>query len=87
MLHRALPALLLALVAPVAAEAPTVVVCRGHEPEWNLRIDGSAATLATLDARGLSQTGLLGRLSETGGQPPSFVYRGRGGRRGPTSWR
>ena len=43
-----------------------MLVCRGHEPEWNLRIDGSAATLATLDARGLSQTGLLGRLSEIG---------------------
>lgn len=82
MLQRALPALLLALAAPVAAEPPAVVVCRGHEPAWNLRIAGSAATLATLDARGLSQTGLLGRLAETGGQPPSFVYRGRAGTSG-----
>ena len=82
MLHRTLPALLLALAAPVAAEPPTVVVCRGHEPEWNLRIDGSAATLATLDARGLEQTGLEGRLQETGGRPPSFVYRGRAGTSG-----
>jgi uncharacterized membrane protein len=82
MLQLALLALLLALAAPVAAGPPTVVVCRGHEPEWNLRIDGSAATLATLDARGLEQTGLLGRLSETGGRPPSFVYRGRAGTSG-----
>ena len=53
MFHRALPALLLALAPPVAAEPPTVVVCRGHEPEWNLRIAGSGATLATLDAHGI----------------------------------
>jgi uncharacterized membrane protein len=77
MLQRALPALLLALAAPVAADPPPVLVCRGHEPEWSLRIDGSAATLATLEARGLTQTGLEGRLQETGGRPPSFVYRGR----------
>jgi uncharacterized membrane protein len=82
MLHRALPALLLALAAPVAAEPPPVLVCRGHEPEWNLRIDGSAATLATLDARGLTQTKLEGRLQEPGGRPPSFVYRGRTGTSG-----
>ena len=82
MFHRALPALLLALAPPVAAEPPTVVVCRGHEPEWNLRIAGSGATLATLDARGLSQTGLEGRLQETSRQPPSFVYRGRAGTSG-----
>ena len=55
-----------------------MLVCRGHEPGWNLRIDGSAATLATLGAQGLAQTGLEGRLQEVGwGRPPFFVYRGR----------
>jgi uncharacterized membrane protein len=79
MLQRVLPALLLTVAASVAAETPTVLVCRGHEPEWNLRIDGPAATLAALDARGLTQTGFEGRLQETGARPSSFVYRGRSG--------
>jgi len=68
---------LLAAAAPLAGEPPAVLVCRGHEPEWNLRIEGSTATLATLDARGLAQARLEGRFQETGGRPTSFVYRGR----------
>jgi len=69
---------LLATAAPLAGEPPAVLVCRGHEPEWNLRIEGSAATLATLGTQGLAQTGLQGRLQEVGwGRPPFFVYRGR----------
>ena len=53
--------------------------CRGQEPEWSLRIDGSTATLATVDARGLQQMALSGRLQEAGS---SFVYRGRMGTAG-----
>jgi uncharacterized membrane protein len=69
---------LLATAAPLAGEPPAVLVCRGHEPEWNLRIEGSAATLATLGTQGLAQTGLQGRLQETEwGRPPFLVYRGR----------
>ncbi len=82
MRHRTLPALLLALVAPAAAEPPPGFACRGHEPEWNLRIDASRATLATLDTRGLAQTGLDGRLQETDGRTAFFVYRGRAGAAG-----
>jgi hypothetical protein len=74
--------LLLALAAPAAAEPPRVLVCRGHEPEWSLRIDGSTAALATLDAGGLSQTGLDGRLQDAGGTVPSFIFRGRVGASG-----
>lgn len=70
--------LLAAAAAPLAGEPAAVLVCRGHEPEWNLRIDGSAATLAALGAQGLAQTGFAGRLQEVGwGRPPFFVYRGR----------
>ena len=69
---------LLATAAPLAGEPPAVLVCRGHEPEWNLRIEGSAATLATLGTQGLAQTGLQGRLQEIEwGRPPFLVYRGR----------
>ena len=69
---------LLAVATPLAAEPPTVLVCRGHEPEWNLRIDGSKATLATLGGQGLVQTGFLGGLQEIGwARPPFLVYRGR----------
>lgn len=82
MLRRASAVLLLALAAPAGAEPPSVLVCRGHEPEWSLRIEGSRATLATLDGAGLRQTGLDGRLQEAGGGPPSFVYRGRTGASG-----
>jgi uncharacterized membrane protein len=82
MLQRALAALLLGLAAPVAAEPPPVLVCRGHEPEWSLRIDGSRATLATLGAGGLTQTALDGHLQEAGGRVPSYVYRGRMGTSG-----
>jgi uncharacterized membrane protein len=82
MLHRASAVLLLALAAPARSEPPSVLVCRGHEPEWSLRIEGSGATLATLDGAGLRQTGLDGRLQEAGGGPPSFVYRGRTGASG-----
>jgi hypothetical protein len=68
---------LLTTAAPLAGERP-VLVCRGHEPEWSLRIDGSAATLATLGAQGLVQTGLTGRLQEIDwARPPFLVYRGR----------
>ena len=70
--------LLATAAAPRAGEPADVLVCRGHEPEWNLRIDGSAATLATLGAQGLAQTGFEGRLQEVGwGRPPFLVYRGR----------
>jgi uncharacterized membrane protein len=70
--------LLGAVAAPVAGEPPAVLVCRGHEPDWSLRIDGSAATLATLGTRGLAQTGLGGRLQEIEwARPPFLVYRGR----------
>ncbi len=77
MLHGAPVVLLLAFAAPLAVAELTVLVCRGHEPEWSLRIDGPMATLATLDAGGLQQTGLTGRLQEAGGRETSFVYRGR----------
>jgi uncharacterized membrane protein len=83
MLHRPSVVLLLALVAPAGAEPPSVLVCTGHEPEWSLRIEGVKATLATLGTGGLTQTGLDGRLQEAGGDPPSFVYRGRTGSSGP----
>jgi hypothetical protein len=70
--------LLATVAARLAAEPAAVLVCRGHEPEWNLRIDGSAATLATLGTQGLVQTGFEGRLLEIGwGRPPFSVYRGR----------
>ncbi|HYN01638.1 MAG TPA: hypothetical protein VE359_04275, partial [Vicinamibacteria bacterium] len=70
--------LLGAVAAPVAGEPPAALVCRGHEPDWNLRIDGSAATLATLGAQGLVQTGFEGRLQDVEwGRPPFLVYRGR----------
>lgn len=83
MLDRPRAFLLLAFAAPVAAAPPPpVFVCGGHEPEWSLRIDGPTATLATLDARGLQQTGLAGRLQEAGLRVPSFVYRGRMGTSG-----
>jgi hypothetical protein len=69
---------LLATAVPLAGEPSAMLVCRGHEPEWNLRIEGPAATLATLGTQGLAQTGLQGRLQEVGwGRPPFFVYRGR----------
>ena len=81
MLHRHAGLLLfplLATAAPLAGEPPTVLVCRGHEPEWNLRIDGAAATLATLGPQGLAQTGFEGRVQEVAwGRPPFLVYRGR----------
>lgn len=68
---------LLTTAAPLESAEP-VLVCRGHEPEWSLRIDGSAATLATLGATGLGQTAFSGRLQELGwARPPFFVYRGR----------
>ena len=70
--------LLAAATAPAAGEPPAALVCRGHEPEWNLRIDGATATLATLGTQGLAQTGLAGRLQEIGwARPPFLVYRGR----------
>jgi uncharacterized membrane protein len=70
--------LLGAVAAPVAGEPPAALVCRGHEPDWDLRIDGPAATLAILGTRGLAQTALAGRLKDVGwGRPPFFVYRGR----------
>jgi uncharacterized membrane protein len=74
--------LLATAASPLAGEPPAVLICRGHEPEWNLRIDGATATLAALDARGLTQTRIEGRLQETGGRPVSFVYRGRTGTSG-----
>jgi uncharacterized membrane protein len=76
-LQRTLLVLLLALAAHAGAEPPSVLACRGHEPEWSLRIDGGKAILATLGTTGLVQTAFEGRLQETAGQPPSFVYRGR----------
>jgi len=73
---------LLAAAAPLAGEP--VLVCRGHEPEWNLRVEGPSATLATLGSQGLVQTGFAGRLQELGwGRPPFFVYRGRAEASGP----
>jgi uncharacterized membrane protein len=82
MLRRTPAVLLLALAAPAGAEPPPVLVCGGREPEWSLRIDGAKATLATLGARGLTQTGVDGHLQEVGGRLPSFVYRGRLGTSG-----
>jgi uncharacterized membrane protein len=73
---------LLLAAAPLAGEP--VLVCRGHEPEWNLRVEGPSATLATLGSQGLVQTGFAGRLQELGwGRPPFFVYRGRADASGP----
>jgi uncharacterized membrane protein len=73
---------LLLAAAPLAGEP--VLVCRGHEPEWNLRVEGPSATLATLGSQGLVQTGFAGRLQELGwGRPPFFVYRGRAEASGP----
>jgi uncharacterized membrane protein len=73
---------LLVAAAPLAGEP--VLVCRGHEPEWNLRVEGPSATLATLGSQGLVQTGFAGRLQELGwGRPPFFVYRGRAEASGP----
>ena len=69
---------LLPLLAAAALAGEPVLVCRGHEPEWNLRAEGPSATLATLGSQGLVQTGFAGRLQELGwGRPPFFVYRGR----------
>jgi hypothetical protein len=83
MLHGARALALLSCAAPVVAvEPPIVLVCRGHEPEWSLHIDGPKATLATLEARGLQQTGFSGGLQEAEGRVPSFVYRGRMGSSG-----
>ena len=74
---------LLTTAAPLAGEEP-VLVCRGHEPEWNLRVEGPSATLATLGSQGLVQTGFAGRLQELGwGRPPFLVYRGRAEASGP----
>jgi uncharacterized membrane protein len=70
--------LLATAAAPLAGEPASVLVCRGHEPEWSLRVEGPSATLATLGSRGLVQAGFAGRLQELGwGRPPFFVYRGR----------
>jgi uncharacterized membrane protein len=82
MLRRLVPVLLqlplLATATSAAGEPPAVLVCRGHAPEWSLRIDGSAATLATLGTRGLTQTAFDGRLQEASwARPPFSVYRGR----------
>lgn len=72
----------LAAGAPLAGEP--VLVCRGHEPEWSLRVEGPSATLATLGGQGLVQTGFAGRLQDLGwGRPPFFVYRGRAEASGP----
>ena len=72
----------MAAAAPLAGEP--VLVCRGHEPEWNLRVEGPSATLATLGSQGLVQTGFAGRLQELGwGRPPFLVYRGRAEASGP----
>jgi uncharacterized membrane protein len=71
-------ALTFAVVAPAAAGPRGPLVCRGHEPEWSLRIDDARATLATLGPDGLVQTGLEGRLHEVSWAKPAFlVYRGR----------
>jgi hypothetical protein len=50
-----------------------VLVCRGYEPEWSLRIEGPGATLATLGTQGLAQTGLAGRLQEIERARPPFL--------------
>jgi uncharacterized membrane protein len=83
-LSYARPLLLLALLAllaaasPLAGEPAAALVCRGHEPEWSLRIDGSGATLATLGTQSPGQTDFEGRLQEIGwARPPFLVYRGR----------
>ena len=69
---------LLVAATPLAGETPAVLVCRGYEPEWSLRIEGPGATLATLGTQGLAQTGLAGRLQEIErARPPFLVYRGR----------
>ena len=73
---------LLVAAAPLAGEP--VLVCRGHEPDWSLRVEGPSATLATIGSQGLVQTGFAGRLQELGwGRPPFFVYRGRAEASGP----
>ncbi len=60
-----------------SAEESPALVCRGHDPQWNLRIDGGKASLATLGSGRLEQTSFEGRLAQTPGRPRSFVYRGR----------
>jgi hypothetical protein len=67
---------LLTTAAPLAGEEP-VLICRAHEPEWRLRVEGPAATLATLSAQGLVKTGFVGHLREIEwARPPFLVYRG-----------
>jgi uncharacterized membrane protein len=50
MIGRLLPTPLgvLLFVSPLAAEPPRAFACRGHEPFWSLRIEGSSATLTEL---------------------------------------
>jgi hypothetical protein len=72
-------AILLAVgsAAFASAEEAPALVCRGHDTQWNLRIDGEKASLATLGSGGIEQTSFEGRLAQTPGRPRSFVYRGR----------
>jgi uncharacterized membrane protein len=66
-----------ALAAAGSAEPRAALVCRGHEPEWTLRIDGGSASFAALAGTGLEQAAFEGRVEETPGPARSFVYRGR----------